>query len=347
MGERVAELPLTVEVLPILLPKPAKEYSIYYPMRVKAHKEPEERFCLTPARYRRQIEDLKEHGFMSATIYGGDIDAAKKAIAIRREVGLIGDVMTFTGGGGDPEYYRQVMLANSDLSLGFLGVDEAGPRNARKMKRAIEFAEKVHAYGGKIGSATYAKHMERFKTLLDLSIVSFNAPGSYFTLEYMKRSMAGKISDKRKRWYYWTVKNEAPRRHRLLAGFYLWKSRFNGICPFGYQHLQGDNPYDDFGRSYKVLTVTYPSQQGPIPTLSWEALREGIDDVRYLTALTDSIAKCGDKKRAREANAVIERTMNRIDPLVPRAEDRLRTKDFMTFRREIADQVIRLTMADQ
>ena len=33
---------------------------------------------------------------------------------------------------------------------------------------------------------------------------------------------------------------------------------------------------------YRDHVVAYPSANGPIPTLQWEALREGIDDLRYL-----------------------------------------------------------------
>ena len=33
-----------------------------------------------------------------------------------------------------------------------------------------------------------------------------------------------------------------------------------------------------------MLTV-YPGDPNPIPTTQWEALREGIDDIRYLTTL--------------------------------------------------------------
>jgi len=38
--------------------------------------------------------------------------------------------------------------------------------------------------------------------------------------------------------------------------------------------------------------VAYPDEFGePIPTLRWEAMRDGIDDVRYLQALDRAIAK--------------------------------------------------------
>ena len=37
--------------------------------------------------------------------------------------------------------------------------------------------------------------------------------------------------------------------------------------------------------------MAYPDQSGrPIPTLRWEAMRDGIDDVRYLQALDRAIA---------------------------------------------------------
>jgi hypothetical protein len=39
--------------------------------------------------------------------------------------------------------------------------------------------------------------------------------------------------------------------------------------------------------THKDFNIAYPSQEGPIPTLSWEAFREGVDDCRYWAAVKD------------------------------------------------------------
>jgi hypothetical protein len=53
-------------------------------------------------------------------------------------------------------------------------------------------------------------------------------------------------------------------------------------------HNNAGDPFDDFdkhgesGGLYPDQGVVYPTQQGPMSTIGWEAMREGIDDYRYL-----------------------------------------------------------------
>lgn len=86
--------------------------------------------------------------------------------------------------------------------------------------------------------------------------------------------------------YYWQSMLEDPRSNRYHAGFLLWVTGLDGVLPYVYQHVYLD-PYNDFDPGmhdpiYRDHLTTYPSQQGPVPTMQWLALREGIDDYRYL-----------------------------------------------------------------
>ena len=86
-------------------------------------------------------------------------------------------------------------------------------------------------------------------------------------------------------------------------GFFLWNSKLDGANPFSYHSgpmwTSRPDPYQDFdnrfvkGRSgaYKDHMVTLPSKEGPIPTLNYEAMREGIDDLRYLELLDKLISE--------------------------------------------------------
>ena len=59
----------------------------------------------------------------------------------------------------------------------------------------------------------------------------------------------------------------------------------------------------------RAYLVTYPSKEGPVPTLQWEALREGVDDVRYLTALKILLTRVKPDIAA-DINGVIERQLS-------------------------------------
>ena len=63
-----------------------------------------------------------------------------------------------------------------------------------------------------------------------------------------------------------------------------------GPVPYAYRHVYQGDPYRredsrDARKGERNSMYTYPSQTGPIPTIQWEATREGIDDVRYLRTL--------------------------------------------------------------
>jgi hypothetical protein len=114
--------------------------------------------------------------------------------------------------------------------------------------------------------------------------------------------------------YYWQIRREDPRVNRYYAGFHLWLTDLDGIYPYVYQSIRQD-PYDDFdieeGTPYYAAErnghVSYPSQQGPVCTIEWEALREGIDDYRYLQTwdgLREQVERIDSVEAARSTAAV-------------------------------------------
>ena len=57
--------------------------------------------------------------------------------------------------------------------------------------------------------------------------------------------------------------------------------------------------------------LTYPVKDGVLDTLQWEACREGVNDVRYLTTMYAALRECKDDHIAK--------------PLVTEAEDYVKT----------------------
>ena len=98
---------------------------------------------------------------------------------------------------------------------------------------------------------------------------------------------------------------------RFKAGFFFWKTGARGQFYWAYYSPQGD-PYDDLdGIDW---CVAYPGAGRPIPTIEWEALREGIDDFRYVYSLEVAIAKARAKGSA-EAAPVVEEAGRLLDEL--------------------------------
>lgn len=95
---------------------------------------------------------------------------------------------------------------------------------------------------------------------------------------------------------------EQPEEFRFNYGIRLWQAQYDGFMIYAYQHSMGFI-WDDFDHIiYKDIALTYPTAERPIDTLSWEALREGIDDVRYLTDLENALL-AGKLSKVRSAEA--------------------------------------------
>ena len=87
---------------------------------------------------------------------------------------------------------------------------------------------------------------------------------------------------------------EDPFIYRLNYGFALARSGYDGEMDYAYQHSFGDiwNDFDD--PTFRDHVFAYPTSNGVIDTVQWEGFRQGVDDVRYLSALL----KCDRKETA-------------------------------------------------
>ena len=91
---------------------------------------------------------------------------------------------------------------------------------------------------------------------------------------------------------------EQPYTHRYHVGMWLALSGMDGLHTYAYQHGPGPNKmmgrmWDDFdSKLYRTIAFTYPTVDGVIDTLQWEGIREGVDDVRYLTTLKKGYCRC-------------------------------------------------------
>jgi len=108
-------------------------------------------------------------------------------------------------------------------------------------------------------------------------------------LQKLKQEETPKTADKE--YYYYQIWEENAVANRVRTGFFLYNSNLDGIAAYGvqsyYRNKQGTKQYDDFDAPRKNINSLYPSSQGPVLTLQWEAFREGIDDYRYLKKYKD------------------------------------------------------------
>jgi len=102
---------------------------------------------------------------------------------------------------------------------------------------------------------------------------------------------------------------------RMTYGFGFWRSGFRALTPWIYQAVVSD-PWNYLDGSAMDFFNRTADDGGPIPCMLWEAYREGIDDMRYVTTLRrwiDRAREAGLKQEADEAEAELKFVWNSID----------------------------------
>ncbi len=120
-----------------------------------------------------------------------------------------------------------------------------------------------------------------------------------------------------------------PQLQRRSEGLGLWRVGFDGTMNWAYMHIGSNGVADQPLRYAKV----FRTDGGVLDTLHWEGWREGVDDVRYLTTLTDTLTRA----RGRFPD----------DPLIGQTDDWINgidvaDGDLDAIRREMARRIIAL-----
>ncbi|MCE9591170.1 MAG: carbohydrate-binding family 9-like protein [Planctomycetes bacterium] len=153
--------------------------------------------------------------------------------------------------------------------------------------------------------------------------------------------------------------------NRYGAGLLFWKSGAKAQATWAFCRPQED-AFNDFDGSHanarepKEPGMVYPwflkaddwsTYQGAIPTIAWEALREGVDDYAYLYTLTRTIAEARrhtDQAICKKADAA-EAVLNALVEAVPWAncmnEPAFKTPRMQVVRRAVANEIVKLRAA--
>ncbi|HHV45211.1 MAG TPA: hypothetical protein GXX57_11185 [Firmicutes bacterium] len=295
-GQVVGTMQLNVTVLPFTLAEPYYTSSIYYRGTldilgngsISSEKKSREQFIA-------ELKDMIAHGVTNPIVYQ-PLSSLEEVLKIRQELGL----------GGQPLYYIGVRTYSSDsqiletLALAkkygipevyFYAIDEAA---GEQLTAQRDDWLRVHALGGKVFAAGWQPgNFELMGDLQDLHIrhdrLRLEEAANWHSL--------GKPI-----WSYGNPQTSAedPEVYRRNYGLMLWRYNYDGAAPYAYQDGFG-NVWNDFDHpTYRDHNFTYPTVNGVVGTIAWEGYREGVDDVRYLTTLLNSIEQAknsGDPAR--------------------------------------------------
>jgi hypothetical protein len=233
-----------------------------------------------------ELEDQVRHGLNSTTLYGGF-----ETVPMAAEAGMTEPPCLMHWPGG--KAHEQIREAQELGLRGLLyyGVDE--PRTPEQVDRCLREAKRRREQDLPMFTAINSRQAQ--EALGDLvthpvyNLWVFDGPDSPVVVR--ARGQGSQFIS------YWTTQTGFSLFYRALAGLYNTRCGYQGTAPWAYQDYPGPRLYTE-----PAHAVAYPDAAGrPIPTLRWEAMRDGIDDVRYLQALDRSIAAAEVRMSERDA----------------------------------------------
>ena len=317
-GAGTMSLPLTVEVLPLKLPEPEITYGMYYR---HCAQYPEFR---TDEFFRRSMADMRAHGCNSMSVYanverklpdgtraidfdltgpghgiGEDHLAFNYQMDVLDDCGLLRDgrpLLFLACGSSNGTFANEERLVAAAEArrrkqgwpeLLFYLVDEPSPD---QQELVHQLSDVVHRVPG-VRTTTAIGEPGELGAFYDVWIISDSVDPIHDTV-------AQAVATGKEAWGYDCQRNGSqPRNDRYFAGYFTWTTGLQGNWQWCYTEATGGRVtpegevelgvpcYEDPWRNAYVL----PTPHQNIPTLGWEARREGIDDYRYLQALREAI----------------------------------------------------------
>jgi len=235
-----------------------------------------------------QLADLYAHGFTIASLYDST-STLVDAVSEYQKYGL-GTSYNLYKGDGDPLAMEKDRMARRGPALTYYTPPEPNEAASARMAPLTKLG---------IPNMTYIPKQDDFTVLgTTTDIAVYNRDSAY--PQQLLRTNGQRMSMTRD-WWYWPATNEDPKTNRIDSGVLLWKSNLYGAFLPDYQTAFGSDPYDETSAgagpskiAFRPLMLTYPVSGGVLDTLQWEACREGVTDVRYLTTMYAALRECKD-----------------------------------------------------
>ena len=372
-GSKIEQLDLQVQVLPFRLQQAAgMGYFMYLPTWGIPPK------LRTAAYLKRIFVDMRRHGMTTATLYpyglpfGSVMDVLRDSRLMTAGVPAIWLGADAVG----PETWKKVLDQAREKKWPELALylqDEPGNQeridNAKRLFAKLDQFREKYPEHRKVRSTTAigSSGIKALGSQYDIWIA-----GAGFDQELVKTS---KKMDK----LLWSYDcNLAPvdaESSRFYFGMWCWKTGIKGSALWAYadpgstSSTAWDAVLKDVVNTELHYSFVRPMPEDLVPSIGWEAVREGIDDHRYLTTLsnlvqqaaakglsadskraqrvlqelTEKIDGNGHRARSQRGYAAKRRLGNHYDRTSPRGE---RTSaDYRSFRRRLAEEILRMRQA--
>jgi hypothetical protein len=357
------ETTLRLEVLPFELAQAERVVGMYWRDQVD-----------NPELLDRQVRDMVEHGMRAVTISRSPkvsnvdgrlaVDTSELLAFLQRlrRLGLTGPIpynnsfeglikRAFPKGDFDKLYVELIrelekVSSRADaLKLLYYPVDEIGNADERG-RVAHDLCALIAKAPGATSYITVNNFAagEKWGDTFDIWCGNIE-----YTVEQERRLLA-----RGKRYFrYGSAYLNDCRKARNSCGLGFYRRPAEAMYYWHYQALTGD-AFDDFDGNARDWCAVYPGPGGElIPTMDWESLREGVDDLRYIATLKQLAARA-DKGNAAQKQAAAKARAELAAVLATDEEikvnqydfaDKLSHDDYNALRHRLADRIVELVKA--
>lgn len=207
----------------------------------------------------------------------------------------------------------------------FYGIDEA--TGAGSMRYMSIYRDYIYSKGGKVLSSGWGNNymfMPSAETMhAEAAIIDKEIADRWHAIKGRLISYAGPFAGP-----------DNPDLMRRSHGMKMYRANYDGFFMLSY--VEGLHSWNERVRGkYRNFSMAYPTKSGPVNSIAFEGLREGLDDIRYATLMRQLAEECFASKdlqaiyAAKKAIAWFELT----DPA---------TINLDLLRLEMADQIVQM-----
>jgi len=257
-----------------------------------------------------ELRDMKEHGVNLITLDHGYVKNTNSAIdflplvphlELIKKAQLLENPLIYidwsVGEHDDVQQYKR-KLESLRFVLKKNGVNDfwVYNRDEKKLsilKKSLHTFAAAHNVGAKnIVAITRADIAITLKDHLDIAVVQHRTKQK--TIDEINKTGAKTLA-----YGLPHAGEEKPAATRYTYGLGLVEKGFSGTISYAYQAGECWDDWMHWEKShYRPNVMAYPTTNQPIPTLQWEAWREGVDDLRYLA----TFAKLSGKSNRQALN---------------------------------------------
>jgi len=310
--QEIIELPATVEVLDFTVPRADIAYGMYF--RPTAQVDPRYR---TPELMHAYWQDMARHGMTSATLYNYQKPLFDENGALQLDgnpdIQRVEDMMA----DGLLDADTPMMLLSCDLNeekarLLSQALSERGlpemlayswdePPLSKKVRDQLSTQQPIRQHVRLVTALNDAAAIA-YADLLDVWVVHSGLISPQ--IQALARDYGAEL------WAYNCTARGMGNSpfNRFYAGLYTWALQLEGNFIWCYHEH-----YSWEGDRNAVHTWVLPSDGGPVPSVAWEARREGVEDYRLLRHLESLIAAEPQRAEAQAAQQWLDEIRGRVD----------------------------------